>query len=977
MTPVSSIPTTRVSDAFIRERLLGQVRFNQLELFRLQNAISTGRRIELPSEDAPAALRGSALQTLLERKGQVLTNVRTGQSFLSASDTALSQASSLIAEIRAAALTAVQTVVPPQTRRNVAEQTTRALQHLVTVANQQFRGRYLFTGAQTGRAPVENLGPHVAFWGDEGRVRSYSDLDVLFESNLTAQDVFGVVSQAIEGAVDLDPVLTDATRLSDLRGGAGITPGSIVVSNGTASSVIDLSGAETIGDVARLIESNPPSGSTIRAYVGPDGLRISADAGTFSIREVAGGTTAAELGILADAAVTSVSGGDLDPALTPTTRLSDILGVRAVGRHTAGTASGRFVVEANQNGAAFNGYTVTLAAGGVAGFENVAYNTLAQTITVSIESGVSTAQNVVNAINASAAGADFTARLAPGSNGAGDAALGSFATADGAGIDFDQASGLRIVNGGAEHVVRFASAETVEGLLNILRGSGAGVDARINADGNGIDIRSRLSGQDFAIGENGGTTATELGVRSFTASTRLADLNYGRGVETEDGDDFIVRRKDGVDLAIDLDAVSAAAALNPAGANNALVFESLPPGPAGNAYSVEFQDSGPGGGDTVSLVGNTLTFSVDVAAGFTAQESIDLLAASPLAPQFTARLDDVAEPGNDGSGNLAVAAPAAFAGGRDAAQTVGDVIDLINAHPANVGPIPLLARLAQFGNGIELVDDNVGAAGALTVLKANLSLAGYGLGWLDLLANQSGPPQAGALASAAINGAGANDALVVQSLGGGAAGNSFLLEIVDSGLGGGDSVALVGNTLRFSVDIAAGFTAQEAVTLLQGTPPLNTQFAIALDVVADPGNNGADNLVVTAPVPFSGGRSEQLTSRDVNPQEVQGVFTALLRLREALLADDVEGISRAIEILDLSASDLNFARAELGARQQGLDIATTRLEDEQIELRKNLSDEIDTDLVEAISELTARQVAYEAALRALGSTLQLTLLNFL
>ena len=65
MTPVSSIPTSRVSDAFIRERLLGQVRFSQLALFRLQNAISTGRRIELPSEDAPAALRGSALQTLL------------------------------------------------------------------------------------------------------------------------------------------------------------------------------------------------------------------------------------------------------------------------------------------------------------------------------------------------------------------------------------------------------------------------------------------------------------------------------------------------------------------------------------------------------------------------------------------------------------------------------------------------------------------------------------------------------------------------------------------------------------------------------------------------------------------------------------------------------------------------------------------------------------------------------------------------
>ena len=65
-------------------------------------------------------------------------------------------------------------------------------------------------------------------------------------------------------------------------------------------------------------------------------------------------------------------------------------------------------------------------------------------------------------------------------------------------------------------------------------------------------VRSRLSGADFSIGENGGTTATQLGIRSLTANTALADLNHGLGVTSITGADFTIHRKDGTDLPIDI-----------------------------------------------------------------------------------------------------------------------------------------------------------------------------------------------------------------------------------------------------------------------------------------------------------------------------------------------------------------------------------------------------------------------------------------
>ena len=77
-----------------------------------------------------------------------------------------------------------------------------------------------------------------------------------------------------------------------------------------------------------------------------------------------------------------------------------------------------------------------------------------------------------------------------------------------------------------------STAETVDELLNLFNGAELGLLAEINAAGNGINVRSRLSGADFTIGENGGTTATQLGIRTYTGATELADFNRGVGVPT-------------------------------------------------------------------------------------------------------------------------------------------------------------------------------------------------------------------------------------------------------------------------------------------------------------------------------------------------------------------------------------------------------------------------------------------------------------
>src|SRR5205085_10159178 len=196
---VIGIPSTRVSDLFVRSRLLNQLSADQLGLVRLQNQISTGMKFSLPSEDAPAALRAIDLTHLLQRKEQVKTNLQTNQSFLSATDNALSNISTLLANTRSTALSVADSVSSATQRTAAAAEVARALQQLVDTGNQNFRGRFLFSGSQTTTRPFENDRKFVQFAGNTQELRSYSDVDLLFPTNANGNSVFGTLSTQVQG----------------------------------------------------------------------------------------------------------------------------------------------------------------------------------------------------------------------------------------------------------------------------------------------------------------------------------------------------------------------------------------------------------------------------------------------------------------------------------------------------------------------------------------------------------------------------------------------------------------------------------------------------------------------------------------------------------------------------------------------------------------------------------------------------------
>ncbi len=452
MTSFYPIPSSRSTNLLEQTRLIQQFNNTQVDLQKLQNAISTGRRIALPGEDPSAAQRGQTITQLLALKSQAQTNIQAAQSYLDATDTSLSSVASLLTDVRSAAAAANSDTSTDLSRQAAKQQVDQAITQLLNTANQNFRGRYLFGGSRSSSAPFTRTADGVVYSGNDGSLNSYVDVGLPYATNASGTDVFGTFSSEVQGIVDLDPALTPDTPLSALNGGRGISLGSIEIDDGTTKKTIDLSSAATIDDVAKLIEANPPTGRTLTVSVTNTGLTVAIDAaggGNLTIKDVAGGTTAKDLQILTSPlgnGVTPVVGGDLNPALRLTTRLADL--------QTA----------------------------------------------------------------------------AP----------------------LDLASGLQITNGGKTYNIDTSGAVTVEDLLNSINHSPANAVAEVAPSGDRLIVRSRLAGADFSIGENGGTTATQLGIRSLTTSTPLSELNYGQGVASIAGTDFTIHRKDGTDLAIDV-----------------------------------------------------------------------------------------------------------------------------------------------------------------------------------------------------------------------------------------------------------------------------------------------------------------------------------------------------------------------------------------------------------------------------------------
>ncbi len=491
---MGSIPVnlTRVSGQLKSQLLLSNMQNTNLEILRVQKELATGLRVTRPSDDPASVGSIVSLRKTLNIYAQQTTNMTQAMAVMDNTDHAMADISDLLLEVQNIASSQVGVGSNTETRANQAGVVQGKLDALLSIANREYQNIYLFGGRRTEGQPfidqlsgVRYAGGTDDMWGDLGIL---SQLGV----NTNGADALGGLSERVESQVDLDPQATADTRLVNVNGaaGVGIHRGTLnVIVNGVETQV-DLTTADTVGDVADRINAaiaaeDPTAGSL--SIVG-SGYSLTANGGhTIQISDIGTSVVARDLGIDITASSGITVGGDIDPHLTELTDLSAL------------------------------------------------------------------------------------------------------------GVPVDLTSGIEITNGSLTRTIDLSSANTIQDIMNAIMAEDLGVRVVINDDATGFNLYNEISGTEMSIGENGGTTASDLGLRSYATTTELKDFNHDYGVRISQGvDDFEITTADGGVFAVNLDG--ALTVQDVIDAINTASGGSVTAGLTSNGNGLEITDNTVGGG---------------------------------------------------------------------------------------------------------------------------------------------------------------------------------------------------------------------------------------------------------------------------------------------------------------------------------------------------------------------------------------------
>jgi len=186
-----------------------------------------------------------------------------------------------------------------------------------------------------------------------------------------------------------------------------------------------------------------------------------------------------------------------------------------------------------------DGITVGFADGlpGTLAIDDAAGDSLAKDLSIINPTGLRPPPLVANGLTPRVTGATPLSRLAGGGG-------------------IDVGAGIQIKSGSRTTIVDLSDARNVGDVLIAINRSGADVKAELNEQTGGISIRALRSGINYSVGENGGSAAQALGIRTASGNTKLADLDNQRGIALDPlGAEFSITRPDGTLMEFNLEGV--------------------------------------------------------------------------------------------------------------------------------------------------------------------------------------------------------------------------------------------------------------------------------------------------------------------------------------------------------------------------------------------------------------------------------------
>jgi flagellar hook-associated protein 3 FlgL len=153
----------------MQQQSVGNMMNRQGDLSDLNTQLSTGKRINQPSDDPVGAARALDMSHLIADSAQYQRNITSANSRLGLEDQTLSNTSNVLGRVRTLLLQAANGSQTDETRGDIASEMVQLREQLLGQANStDGQGEYIFAGNRTGTQPFVSQGS-VSYLGDAGQ----------------------------------------------------------------------------------------------------------------------------------------------------------------------------------------------------------------------------------------------------------------------------------------------------------------------------------------------------------------------------------------------------------------------------------------------------------------------------------------------------------------------------------------------------------------------------------------------------------------------------------------------------------------------------------------------------------------------------------------------------------------------------------------------------------------------------------------
>lgn len=144
---------TRVTQSMLNSNMLFNLQKSNKQMEKYQEQFSSGKKISKPSDDPVTAVRGMVYRSALNDIDQYKRNIDDGVSWMTATDEALDEVTSVIQRVRELTVQGVNGTNGDTDRYAIAEEINQLKEHLGEIANSQIAGKYIFAGTDTNNPP--------------------------------------------------------------------------------------------------------------------------------------------------------------------------------------------------------------------------------------------------------------------------------------------------------------------------------------------------------------------------------------------------------------------------------------------------------------------------------------------------------------------------------------------------------------------------------------------------------------------------------------------------------------------------------------------------------------------------------------------------------------------------------------------------------------------------------------------------------